>query len=211
MAVAYILNRVPSKSVPSTPYELWSSKKLDLSNLRPLGCAGYVHNATHKHGKLGPRVNKCVFIRYFDESKGYVMLGEHLDGGVTKIMSRDVEFIENDFLNREDVGQSLELYEMVESWDDTPATNPRDSGREITPSGNNPQPQEDNSQSPQLRRSQRGNVPRQRFGIEGKSFISATQDDTEPRSYDEAMSSPACNEWMTAMKDEMKSMKTNQV
>jgi hypothetical protein len=25
------------------------------------------------------------------------------------------------------------------------------------------------------------------------------------------MSSPACNEWMTAMKDEMKSMKTNQV
>ena len=37
------------------------------------------------------------------------------------------------------------------------------------------------------------------------------QDDTEPRSYDEAMSSPACNEWMTAMKDEMKSIRTNQV
>ena len=35
MAAAYILNRVPSKSVPSTPYELWSGKKPDLSNLCP--------------------------------------------------------------------------------------------------------------------------------------------------------------------------------
>uniref|UniRef100_A0A2N9FVA6 Integrase catalytic domain-containing protein n=1 Tax=Fagus sylvatica TaxID=28930 RepID=A0A2N9FVA6_FAGSY len=211
MAVAYILNRVPSKSVPSTPYELWSGKKPDLSNLRPWGCAGYIHNATHKHGKLSPRANKCVFIRYSDEFKGYVMLGEHPDGGVTEIMSHHVEFMENDFPSRGDVGQSLELYEMVESWDDTLATNPRDSGREITLSGSDPQLQEDDSQNPQLCRSQRRNVPRRRFGIEGESFISATQDDTEPRSYDEAMSSPACNEWMTAMKDEMESMRTNQV
>ena len=138
MAAAYILNRVPSKSVPSTPYELWSGKKPNLSNLRPWGCAGYVHNATHKHGKLDPRANKCVFIKYSNESKGYVMLGEHPDGGVTEIVSRDVEFMENDFPSRGDVGQSLELYEMVESWDNTPATNLGDSGREITPSGSNP-------------------------------------------------------------------------
>uniref|UniRef100_A0A2N9FKV1 Integrase catalytic domain-containing protein n=1 Tax=Fagus sylvatica TaxID=28930 RepID=A0A2N9FKV1_FAGSY len=146
-----------------------------------------------------------------DESKGYVMLGEHLDGGVTEIVSRDVEFMKNDFPSRGDVDQNLELYEMVESWDDTLATNPGDSGREITPSGNDPQPQEDDSQNPQLRRSQCGNVPRQRFGIEGESFINAAQDDTEPRSYDKAMSSLACNEWIIAMKDEMKSMRTNQV
>ena len=126
-------------------------------------------------------------------------------------MSCDVEFMENDFPSKGDVGQSLELYEMVESWDDTPTTNPGDSGREITPSRSDPQPQEDDSQSPQLRRSQRENVPCQRFGIEGESFISAAQDDTEPKSYDEAMSSPACNEWMTAMKDEMESMRINQV
>ena len=81
------------------------------------------------------------------------MLGEHPDRGVTEIVSRDVEFMENDFPSRGDVGQSLELYEMVESWDDTPATNLRDNGREITPSGSNPQRQEDDSQSPQLRRS----------------------------------------------------------
>ena len=43
------------------------------------------------------------------------MLGEHPDEGVTEIVSRDVEFIENDFPSKGDVGQSLELYEMVES------------------------------------------------------------------------------------------------
>ena len=115
MVATYILNKVPYKSVPSTPYELWSSKKPNLSNLRPWGCADYVHNTTHKHGNLGPRANKCVFIRYFDESMGYIMLGEHPDGGVTEIVSRDVEFMENDFPSRGDVGQSLELYKMVES------------------------------------------------------------------------------------------------
>ena len=99
------------------------------------------------------------------------MLGEHPDGGVTEIVSCDVEFMENDFSSRGDVGQSLELYEMVELWDDTPATNPGDSGGEITPSGSDPQ--EDDSQNPQLRRSQHGNVPHRCFGIEGESFISA--------------------------------------
>ena len=35
LTAAYILNRVPSKSVSSTPYELWTGKKPDLNNLRP--------------------------------------------------------------------------------------------------------------------------------------------------------------------------------
>uniref|UniRef100_A0A2N9GHN6 Uncharacterized protein n=1 Tax=Fagus sylvatica TaxID=28930 RepID=A0A2N9GHN6_FAGSY len=55
-----------------------------------------------------------------------------------------------------------------------------------------------------------GKSTRKPFG-KGESFTSAAQDDTEPKSYDEAMSSLACNEWMTAMKNEMKSMRTNQV
>ena len=28
LTTAYILNQVPSKSVPSTPYELWNNEKL---------------------------------------------------------------------------------------------------------------------------------------------------------------------------------------
>ena len=63
LTTAYILNRVPSQSVSSTPYELWHDKKPNLEHLRPWGSAGYVHNANHKYGKLGPRARKHTFIR----------------------------------------------------------------------------------------------------------------------------------------------------
>lgn len=43
LTAAYILNQVPSKSVSSTPYELWTGKKPDLNNLRPWRSIGYVH------------------------------------------------------------------------------------------------------------------------------------------------------------------------
>ena len=81
----YVLNRVPFKSIISTPYELWTSKKLDLSNLRSLGSATYVHDPSNKYEKLDPRGKKCIFIRYPEYSKEYVFIGEHLDGEVIEI------------------------------------------------------------------------------------------------------------------------------
>ena len=36
---------------------------------------------------MGPRVSKKIFIRYSENSKGYVMYGEHSDGGMTEIES----------------------------------------------------------------------------------------------------------------------------
>ena len=42
LSAAYILNRVPSKSVTSTPYELWIGRKPVLDHLRLWGLAGYV-------------------------------------------------------------------------------------------------------------------------------------------------------------------------
>jgi len=89
---AYILNHVPNKSVPATPYELWFGKKPSLDHLRPWGSTGYVHNLTHEHGKLGPWATKMVFIWYLSQSKRYVMYVEHLNGGMTEIGSRTVDF-----------------------------------------------------------------------------------------------------------------------
>jgi hypothetical protein len=40
--VAFILNRTPSKSVKTTPYELWHGKKPTLSFLKIWGCEAYV-------------------------------------------------------------------------------------------------------------------------------------------------------------------------
>ena len=179
MTIAYILNRVSSKSIPSTPYELWTGKKPILSNLRPWGSVGFFHDTSHKYEKLGLRGKKCIFIRYFEHSKVYVLTGEQLDGSVTEVESRDVEFVENEFPSRCEVDKDLTLYEMmdrnrgapsslVENQEEIPKI-PRDSGSDLQPSGS--APLEEDSQRPQPRRSKCGSVPRRRFKIEGKAFM----------------------------------------
>ena len=80
LTTTFVHNRVPSKSVTNTPYELWTNRKPDLSFLKPWGCASYVHNSSHKYGKLGLRGKKSILIRYNDQSKGYVFIGEQ-EGG----------------------------------------------------------------------------------------------------------------------------------
>ena len=72
MIATYILNRVPCKFVPSTPYELWKGVTLGLNVMRLWGCATYVHNVSLEYGKLGPKRKKCIFIRYSESSKGYI-------------------------------------------------------------------------------------------------------------------------------------------
>ena len=100
LIVAYILNRVLSKSISSTPYELWNDEKPDLDNLHLWGCAAYDHNNSHQYGKLGPRGKKCILIRYFKLSKRFVFVGEEADEKVTEIESRDVVFLEEDYPTR---------------------------------------------------------------------------------------------------------------
>ena len=70
-----------------------------MENLRPWGCIGYVHNTSHRYGKLGLVANKNVFIKYSGYSRDYVMYDEHPNEGLVEIESRDVDLIENDFPN----------------------------------------------------------------------------------------------------------------
>ena len=48
LTAAYIPNCVPSKSIPTTPYELWTGAKPNLENLRHWGCASFVNSTSHK-------------------------------------------------------------------------------------------------------------------------------------------------------------------
>jgi hypothetical protein len=114
LTAAYILNRVPSQSVSSTPYELWKGEKPNLEHLHPWGSASFVHNTTHKYGKLSPRARKHIFIRYSNSLKGYVMYGEHPNGGMTELELRDIDFIETDFPSIGDANRDLDLYELEE-------------------------------------------------------------------------------------------------
>ena len=82
--------------------------------MRPWDCAAYVHNTSSKYGKLGPRGKKSIFVRYPEVSKGYIFIGEHENGTVTKFESQDVVFIKNEFSKLGDVGQDFTLYKTQE-------------------------------------------------------------------------------------------------
>ena len=68
---AYILNRVPSKAVPKTPYELWTSRKPSLRHLHVWGCQAEVRIYNLHEKKLDSRTISGYFIGYPERSKGY--------------------------------------------------------------------------------------------------------------------------------------------
>jgi len=71
-----------------------------------------MHNPTYKHGKLDTRATKMVFIRYPTQFKGYVMYGEHPNGGITKIKSRNIDLLEDELPSIGEIKKNLELYKL---------------------------------------------------------------------------------------------------
>jgi hypothetical protein len=67
--VAFTLNLVPSKSMEKTPYEICTGKRPSLSFLKIWGCDAYVKRLTPT--KLKPTSDKCIFVGYPGETKGY--------------------------------------------------------------------------------------------------------------------------------------------
>ena len=65
----YLLNRVPSKSVDKTPYEMWYNKKPVLAHIKIWGCPAYVKHI--ESDKLGAKSEKCLFVGYPKETRGY--------------------------------------------------------------------------------------------------------------------------------------------
>jgi hypothetical protein len=67
----YILNQVPTKVVPKTPFELWKGWKPSLQHMCVWGCPSEVRIYNPQEKKLDPRTISGYFIRYAERSKGY--------------------------------------------------------------------------------------------------------------------------------------------
>ncbi|RVW21166.1 Retrovirus-related Pol polyprotein from transposon TNT 1-94 [Vitis vinifera] len=67
----YILNRVPSKAVAKTPYELWTSKKPSIRHLHVWGCPAKATPYKPNEKKLDFRTVSCYFVRYSERSRGF--------------------------------------------------------------------------------------------------------------------------------------------
>jgi hypothetical protein len=107
--VAFILSKVPSKSMETTPYELWHGKKPTLSFLRVWGCEAYVKKL--QPNKLESKLEKYIFIGYPRETIGYTFY--HLAKGKTFI-AKTGTFLEKEFLAKGASGRKFELDEIVD-------------------------------------------------------------------------------------------------
>jgi hypothetical protein len=73
VTVVYIMNKTPTTIVYGmTIEEKYSGRKPDLSHLKVFGCIAYVHVPDELWAKLDPKAEKCVFIGYSLEQKGYI-------------------------------------------------------------------------------------------------------------------------------------------
>ena len=100
------MNRVPSKSVSSTPYELWNGKRPSLKYLKIWGCYTYVKN--NFGDKLSARADKCRFVSYPKEDIRYLFY----NATEQKVFySRHATFLEQKFIQERSSDSSLELCE----------------------------------------------------------------------------------------------------
>jgi hypothetical protein len=106
---AFILNRALSKSVETTPYKLWYSKKPTLSFLKVWRCEAYVKKI--QPDKLESKTEKCVFIGYPRDTIGYTFY--HSAEGKT-FVAKAGTFLEKEFLAKRISGRKVELDEIVD-------------------------------------------------------------------------------------------------
>jgi hypothetical protein len=105
--VALTLNRVPTKSVERTPYEIWTGKYPGLSFLKVWGCEAYVKLLISD--KLTPKLDKCFFVGYPREIKGYYFYNKAED---RVFATRNCVFMEKEFLSKGVSENKVQLEEI---------------------------------------------------------------------------------------------------
>jgi hypothetical protein len=89
----YIVNHTPTKTLKNiTPEEAWNKIKPDISHFRVFGCVAWAHIPNEKMKALHPKSEKCIFVSYSEDVKGYKFLQPHSN---EIIIRRDVKFDEN--------------------------------------------------------------------------------------------------------------------
>jgi len=106
----YLLNRIPSKAVPKTPFELWTGRKPSLRHLHVWGCQAEARVYNPHEKKLDSRTVSGYFIGYPEKSKGYRF---YCPNHSSRIVETDnAKFIENGEVSGSVERQSVEINEV---------------------------------------------------------------------------------------------------
>src|SRR4051812_11390820 len=194
----FTLNKAPSKSIETTPYEIWFGKKPKLSFLKFWGCDAYVKKLQPE--KLEPKSEKCVFIGYPKETIGYTF---YLRSEGKIFVAKNGSFLEKEFLSKEVSGRKVELDEVLplepengETQENVPEV-PASTREEI-----NDDDQDTSNQAPtEIRRSTRTRSAPEWYGNTVLEIM--LLDNGEPSNYEEAMAGPDSDKWLEAMKSEI--------
>ncbi|KAJ4710294.1 Retrovirus-related Pol polyprotein from transposon TNT 1-94 [Melia azedarach] len=215
----YLINRGPHTGINlKNPFEVWSGKPADYSNLRAFGCTVYYHV---NEGKLEPRAKKGVFVGYGDGVKGYRIWSP---SEKRVILSRNVVFDENSMFNpivksivvSENGSIEKQVEQQVTLDESEPQHKDQHPQSESEPSGSSLPVASQHSLA--LNRSKRANygIPPKRYGFEDMVAYAlqvAEEVDTnsnEPSTYKEAVTCTESTQWLAAMGDEMESLHKNQ-
>ena len=182
----YLHNRSPTNAVQKmTPYEAWMGMKPNVSHLRVFGCDAYSHVPKDERNKIDPKARRSMFMGYGDGVKGYRLY----DQDKQRIYySRDVIFHEA----RKDNVQSNGEHQV----------NLQEQQIEIDFYIEEVNQQEINEERPQRERR-----PPNRY----EEWVYVADNTCDPKSVDEAVSSNNKEKWMEAMKNEIDSLKGNDV
>ncbi|XP_037494707.1 uncharacterized protein LOC119370510 [Jatropha curcas] len=207
----YILNLVPSKSVPKTPTELWTGRgrKPKSKTVRMWGCPAHVA----ERGKAPPdkleSKNRTLCFFY------WIILEERkvaaVEGNVSRTSKINIKKPEH---SEHNVGASNI---SLPPGDDRHVEVPEHDPNVVPPVMDLPalQPQQDEgviAEPVVLRRSERIRRPPVRYTLLGEAFDRIPEEvNIEPVCYDEALQDKDADKWLVAMKFEMESMYSNQV
>ena len=235
----YILNRVPTKAVPKTPFELFNGWKPSLRHMHVWGCLSDVRVYNPQEKKLDPRTISGYFIGYVERSKAYRL---YCPSHSTRIVeSRNVKFLENDLIGGSDQSQNLVSVRDQHSassqrlviMDNIPSVQPNieqlsiedpqaaddlpinDVDLDIAELNEQPVDQHNPLENvePTLRRSAR----ERKSAISSDYVVYLQESDfnvgvvNDPETFSQAMSSNESKIWFDAKKDEMSSMASNEV
>lgn len=65
----YVINKISTKLVDTTPYDIWYNKKPILFHIKLWDCPRYVKRTISD--KLETKFDKCIFMGYLKESSEY--------------------------------------------------------------------------------------------------------------------------------------------
>ena len=108
--VMYLLNRVPSKTVPKTLFELWTNRIPSIRHLHVWGCQAEIRIYNPQERKLDARTISGNFIGYPEKSKGYMFYCPNHSMRIVE--TGNARFIENGEISGSTVPREVEIKEV---------------------------------------------------------------------------------------------------